>query len=109
MKKFFQSFVPLMALLLLVVLVATLSSCGKLTNYTYKNDNNSSMTLHFGKTECEVTEKLPDGSSVTLLKTTYKVKGKEIVDDVIGITLFEILDSKKTKLKDENWGTWTKI
>ena len=75
MKKLFKSFVPLMALLLLI---ATLSSCGKLTNYTYKNDNDSSMTLHFDKKECKVTQKLPNGSSLELFKATYKVKGKKL-------------------------------
>ena len=103
-------------LLAFALLAISLSSCGKISGSKYKNDEDNKEILSFSSTsEFNLSY---DGKEI--VKGTYKIEkskitltGKRVRDDGKDggsfTVIFTIEDSKKTKLKDPEGGTWTKI
>ena len=111
MKKIVKLVLPIFAF---AILALSLSACGKIAGSSYKNDADSKLVISFSSTNEFIVYN--DGNE--MIKGTYKVEKKTITatgkvktpnGDVEGTFKFEIQDSKKTKLKDEGGGTWTKI
>ena len=111
MKKIVKLVLPIFAF---AILALSLSACGKISGSSYKNDADSKLVISFSSTNEFIVYN--DGNE--MIKGTYKVEKKTITatgkvktpnGDVEGTFKFEIQDSKKTKLKDEGGGTWTKI
>ncbi len=109
MKKIIKHVLPIFAF---AILALSFSACGKIPGSKYKSDENAKIVISFNNAS-EFTV-FDDGN--VIIKGTYKVEkktitvtGKEEGEEEETSFKFEIQDSKKTKLKDEEGGTWTKI